>query len=286
MEIDHKVDAQINAVNQNVGHQGIPLYKERTIAENTNSYRKIYQEIAPYSKRLQRYITDALKDIKEGSLAKHKPYGRVFRAQDTYRPDGLCYAKKKLPQDLPDMAVSVLVDNSGSMSGRRIQNAIKAATLLYDFATGLNIPVAVSGHSTCGAAVQYTTYANFERANDKDKYRICSMTTQGSNRDGMAIEIAANLLSQRPEDVKLLIIISDGQPNHYGYGGKEAAKDIQAIIRKYKRKGVEIIAAAIGDDRENIRPIYGDAFLDVAELESLPKRLTALIKKRIIRDAI
>lgn len=273
---------KVNAVNQSSTHKSVGLIAGRCMDENRDLYDSIIKDIRPYSKRLQKYIEDALKDMKDGALAKHKPYGNVLRIQDTYRPDGLCYARKKLPQDLPDMAVTILVDNSGSMGGQRIAAAVKAATMLYDFATGLNIPVAVAGHNTFGPSCSYTVYSDFERANDKDKYRICSMRPGGCNRDGMALEIAASLLNRRSEEFKLLMLISDGQPNHTGYGGEMAAKDIQSIIRRYRGKGVEILAAGIGEDRDMLKPIYGDAYVDISDLSLLPKKLTSLVRKRIM----
>ena len=110
------------------------------------------------------------------------------------------------------------------------------------------------------------------------------MGTGGCNRDGAAIEISANLLSKRQEDIKLLIIISDGQPNHSNYGGTEAQKDIQSIIRRYKAQGIETIAAGIGDDRKRIHAIYGDCYLDISDLNSLPRQLTNLVRKRILES--
>ena len=41
------------------------------------------------------------------------------------------------------------------------------------------------------------------------------------------------------------------------------------------------MAAAIGDDKPNIQRIYGDSFLDITDLEQLPGKLTAVVKKHI-----
>ena len=112
------------------------------------------------------------------------------------------------------------------------------------------------------------------------------MHTAGCNRDGMALNIAAGLLEQRPEEVKLLIIISDGWPNHSGYSGDAAKEDIREICRSCRRKGIEVIAAAIGDDRKVIQEIYQDQFLDISDLSKLPKIFVDLVKKRILRNAL
>ena len=185
------------------------------------------------------------------------------------------------------MAISVLVDHSGSMQGDRIETAMKASMLLYDFARGLDIPISIAGHrSSTGYEVDYIMYTDFDDISGNDKYRIAKMSAAGNNRDGMALNIAAGLLDKRPEQVKLLIIISDGRPNHTNYGGEAAAKDIQEIIRNCKRKGIEVIAAAIGDDKENIQAIYQDEFLDISDLSKLPKIMTNIVKKRVLRNSL
>ena len=108
------------------------------------------------------------------------------------------------------------------------------------------------------------------------------MRANSCNRDGAAIEIAANMLAKRPEDVKILIIISDGQPNDTDYGGFAAAEDIKSICKKYKRKRIQIVTAAIGEDRENIREIYGlDTYLDISDIDALPKKIVNLIARKI-----
>ena len=291
------VDA-VAAVNQSESHRGIPIRTERILnvtSEDIERYKAIMNsELNSVSRRLQKQMLDALRDLKEGCVRRHRQFGRTIIPNDAYRPDQRYFASRKLPQDLPDMAVSVLVDHSGSMNGTRIETAMKASLLLHSFCTGLNIPVAVAGHNAVngGGGVNYMIYADFEQISGKDRYRaskmaasITRMKANHCNRDGLALKIAEELLSQRPEQVKLLMIVSDGRPNHDGYGGEEAAKDIQGILRKAKQKGIEVIACAIGDDKDNIKAIYGDSFVDISDLGRLPKTLVNIVKKRIISSA-
>ena len=282
-ELAVSLNANIRAVNMNGGHKGVPLVAYRELDTSQKElYETIMSDIRITSGKLQKSIREALSEVKQGSAVRHKPYGNRLEIRDVYRPDGLCYSRTKLPLDPPDMAISVLVDNSGSMHGDRISAAIRSAVLLYDFATAIGIPVSVAGHCTDDDNVLYTTYADFERVSNCDRLRICSMYPHGCNRDGMALTIAGDLLSKRSEDVKLLFIISDGKPNHNNYGGEEAAKDIREIIRKYRNLGVEIISAGIGDDRDSLRPIYGDTYLDIADLSRLPKTAASIVSKRIL----
>ena len=284
------------AVNAAGPHKGIPVNTHRILdvgpADMVN-YERIMKDLKPISNRLQKQMLEALRDLREGNVQKHRQFGRTIVPTDAYRPDQRFFANKKLPQDLPDMAVSILADNSGSTGGERIQAAMLSSVLLHDFCTGLNIPIAVAGHNAVmGGAVNYYIFADYEQISNKDKYRaaklaatMTKMKANNSNRDGCALNIAAKLLEKRPEQVKLLIVISDGRPNHTNYGGEMATRDIQEIVKQCKQKGIEVIACAIGDDKDNIRTIYGDGFIDISDLKTLPKTLVSIVKKRIINSA-
>ena len=285
----------VTTVNGAGPHEGIKVNTDRVLGvteSDVNNYNTIMEELKPVSRRLQKQMLDTLRDLKDGYVQKHKQFGRTIIPSDAYRPDQRFFANRKLPQDLPDMALSVLVDHSGSMGGTRIESAMKAALLLHDFCTGLNIPIAVAGHNAeRGVCVNYYIYADYEQISNKDRYRaarmaaaLTKMRANNCNRDGAALTISAKLLERRQEQVRLLIIISDGRPNDEGYGGEKAAKDIQNIVKQCKQRGIEVLACAIGDDKENIAAIYGDSFIDITDLSKLPKTLVDIVKKRIINS--
>jgi len=75
-----------------------------------------------------------------------------------------------------------------------------------------------------------------------------------------------------------LLIPNDGRPAAHGYGGEAALEDLQETIQRYTRKGLNIYGIAIGDDIENLKKIYGSNFLEVQDIENLPKILTGLLK--------
>lgn len=41
------------------------------------------------------------------------------------------------------------------------------------------------------------------------------------------------------------------------------------------------MAAAIGDDKPSIERIYGDSFLNITDLNQLPTKLTAVVKRHV-----
>ena len=274
---------QVDTVDQTSPHKGRSIHATRELnvgQREKNVWDSMMKDLIPISKRSQRQLLQELRDLNEGSVNNRRIFGKHLDAGDSYRLDQRCWSTRKAPEDYPDMAVSLLIDSSGSMSGRRMDEAMRAAMLVYDFCTGINIPVAVAGHCVGSNGVEYRIYTEHERFGKNDKYRLAKLRAGGCNRDGAAINISAGILAKRTEKVKLLIVISDGQPNDQDYGGDAAARDIREIVRKFKNE-VEIVAAAIGDDQENIKKIYQNNFLSISDLNKLPKELIKIVKKRI-----
>ncbi len=110
---------------------------------------------------------------------------------------------------------------------------------------------------------------------------MMDISARSSNRDGAALRYMAEQLVKRNEDVRILILVSDGQPADSGYYGTEAEADLRGIRQEYQRKGILFVAAAIGDDKPNIQRIYGDSFLDITDLNKLPVALTEVVKRYV-----
>ncbi|MCL2227925.1 MAG: nitric oxide reductase activation protein NorD, partial [Oscillospiraceae bacterium] len=125
------------------------------------------------------------------------------------------------------------------------------------------------------------SYAEFETIDRDDCYRLMDISARDNNRDGAALRYVAEQLSKRHEDIRMLILISDGQPMDSGYSGTAAEEDLRGIKHEYVRKGILFVAAAIGSDKENIERIYGDSFMDITDLTKLPIALTNVVKRHI-----
>ena len=81
----------------------------------------------------------------------------------------------------------------------------------------------------------------------------------------------------------MLLVISDGQPAAYSYGGERAKSDIKHIKNQAKRKhDISVIAAAIDMDKDYIKAIYGDSFLSIDKLDEMPKTFSQILKKNIL----
>ena len=266
-------------------HAGVNIRVNRLLEAGEmreEQYQAVAEPLLAISKQLQRSLLKELEDRRKGGKMKGLLFGRHLDGRTVYRNDGKTFYKKALPNETPQLSVALLLDESGSMYGDRVTYARAAAIILYDFCTNLGIPVMVYGHSTdWDDTVELYSYAEFDTYDNADKYRIMDVSARSSNRDGAALRFVAERLAARTEDVKILILVSDGQPAANGYIGTAAEEDLRGIKQEYKRKGILFIAAAIGDDKENIQRIYGESFLDITDLEELPAKLTAVVKRHI-----
>ena len=265
-------------------HDGVGKTVHR-IDEVDDSLKDQYDEVAGelihISKQLQKSVTQQLKDSRRGGKQTGLLMGRRLDTHALCRRDGRVFCKNALPNDIPALSVGLLLDESGSMYAHdRATYARATAIILYDFCQALGIPIMVYGHSTSNGVDLYS-YAEFDAIDRNDCYRMMDISARGSNRDGAALRYVAEQLSARPEDVKLLILVSDGQPADDGYYGTAAEEDLRGIKQEYQRKGILFVAAAIGSDKENIERIYGDSFLDITDLNKLPTKLAGVIKRFI-----
>ena len=264
-------------------HKGVPIRVNRMTEvppEMVTQYNAIAGPLLAISKQLQKSLLRQLRDQQRGGKQTGLLMGRRLDAHALCRGDGKVFTKNALPSQPPEMAVGLLLDESGSMCSQdRATYARASAIILYDFCQALRVPVMVYGHSTGSKGVELYSYSEFDAIDREDKYRLVDISARGSNRDGAALRFVAERLSHRPEELKLLILVSDGQPADTGYYGTAAEEDLRGIQQEYRRKGILFIAAAIGDDKEDIERIYGDSFLDITDLNQLPVKLTQVVKR-------
>lgn len=288
-QLENERTRELNDVAQSISygdvHAGVDIRVNRIFSVDedlVDQYNAVAGPLLDISRQLQKNLLQQLKDKQRGGKQTGLMMGRRLDAHALCRNDGKVFYKNTLPNEIPQMSVGLLLDESGSMcSCDRCTYARASAIILYDFCKALHIPVTVYGHSTSGSNVELYSYAEFESIDNDDKYRMMDIAARGSNRDGAALRFVAEQLVKRPEEVKILILVSDGQPAAPGYYGSAAEEDLRGIKQEYRRKGILFIAAAIGEDKQNIERIYGDAFMDITDLNQLPVKLTAAVKRHM-----
>lgn len=289
--LNMQLQLEMDSLGFDAGHKQVQkkVCREYQISE---SQKKQYQQYEEQVKQVQKRLLSAILPILEnqGTRTERRLFmGRKLDMWSIADPQGAIYCKS-YPGKKLDMAIAVLIDMSGSMMYGRIEPAKLAALCLYEFCRRAKIPVAVYGHHTDGfphgrledEIVYLHSCAEFE-PDKNDRYRIAALRPDGANRDGVALRFLGERLLKRPEKQKLFILVSDGLPNSNCYCGELARQDLCAIKKELTGKGITFLAAAIGADKEKIREIYKEAYLDISDVEKLPVMLTKQVLKYIRR---
>lgn len=250
-------------------------------------YEKEMQEIRFLAKKTVNEIKNKIKDHQQGGKINGLYQGRYLDQHSLSRFDMRVLAKNDLPEDIPNMAISVLIDASGSMGGEKEVYARRTALLLYHFGQELHIPVMVYAHNKW-YKVTMNALADFGSVDGNDKYRICDLTSHGCNRDGMALRFCSEKLAKRPEETKIMFVISDGRPSDYN-SAKEADSDIKNVLLDYSKKNVKYITFGLGTDQKGIKELYTQdlspkvaaKFIKTDEPSALPVAIVRAIKELI-----
>ncbi|BFH14107.1 nitric oxide reductase activation protein NorD [Paenibacillus melissococcoides] len=268
-------------------HKGIRLivHHPDVLDEHRQEYARLSKELMPIVREMARQALPLLEYESSSEWARNRYYGSKFVADSVAYRDYKHFAKRRPPTESPSLAVGLRVDESASMSAfGRLEAAKRAALAVYEFCRMCELPVCIYGDTADASRLEQMSifaYTDFEKADPEDRFRLMGMRARSNNRDGLALRILGDRLAAAPQQTKLLISISDGQPKaRDDYTGSCVIQDMQQTIAGYERKGVAVLAAAIGQDKEVISQIYGaERFLDMTNLQELPVKLVRLIAR-------
>ncbi len=261
-----------------------------------NSYKK---EVATVTKQAVNLINNVLKTREDPDVETKLTSGGKVVCKDLWKGDGKYFSQYREGDEVPDVAFGLIVDGSGSMgratdNGSYLNGAVKAAIALKEMCNKLDIPCAVISHSD----YQITKFATFE--DDTDFKKIASHRGRGGTCDSMSLYTMGEMLLQRPEKEKIMIIISDGEPNRciFEEGAvikntkkptsspnayfDEAVEETKTTVKAFKKCGVQTYGVALYCYKE-IKEIYGNDTIECKSLNELPKKLAKILKRAIFK---
>jgi cobaltochelatase CobT len=233
-------------------------------------------------------------DLEEGILDA----GRLARV--VANPTTPLSFKMEKDTEFRDTVVTLLIDNSGSMRGRPISIAAICADVLARTLERCNVKVEILGFTTRawkggqsrekwlqdGRAQQpgrlndlrHIIYKSADAPWRRVRPNLGLMMKEGllkENIDGEALEWAHRRMVARPEQRKILMVISDGAPvddstlsvNPANYLEKHL-RDVIAMVEK--RKAVELLAIGIGHDVTR----YYERAVTITDVEQLAGAMT------------
>ncbi len=237
----------------------------------------IRQEILPVAKILARsYIAK----FRKAQIPSVRCYDKgKFCPKFAAQTDMMYFDGRTVKNAPTKIALQLLLDGSGSMNGGRDSQVTKVAILLAEFCKEVGIPVSVYWHS-CNYCTGTVNIFQQKEFTDSSIEGICVHGCYGSNRDGQAIRFAARNLAKQPEQHKILLLLSDGQPSAYR-SNEEASEDIAYSLNFCKRKKIDFIAGAFADDKVVLKELYGEKYLDIPSIEQFGPNFINRLKRLI-----
>ena len=198
------------------------------------------------------------------------------------------YWYRMLPQEEPlDLAVLLLIDGSGSMSGERRDAAVKSAVLLHEVLRRQNISHAVAEHRACfdDPEIDINILLDFKCRKD-EQLNLLKVSAHGDNRDALALFWAEQYLNTKVGNkYKLIISISDGAPCHSydNYYPPVSSKDTSDSVKKIQKRGIHIIGISLDLPNEyecysKLKEIYPN-LVACNDLSRLPWMVLGVISK-------
>ena len=238
-------------------------------------YAVMRSEVAPIINNLKRGLKNIL-NFNVDEMSRYLHSGRVDGKSLSRMPTGAICAKRIEKNDEADLNLTVLVDLSGSMSGYRLTHSKKACTILQEVCRDLKIPISILGFQDSFKG--RVNIHHFGNAAMKGRYAhmgIVNMTAGGGTPMGEALGYMPKFLQKQTETDKLLIVITDGEPN----GGSELSK----IMVNRISNDAKVYGLAIGDGTEQLSKIFGSKCIGIDSLEKLPKELCKIVENNLFR---
>lgn len=224
-----------------------------------------------FRKKNERYFkslsTPNVSHLDSGSVDPSRIYGLALGETDIFRRIG---SDKKF-----NGCVYVLMDNSGSMAGNKRTEAAKAAAVIEEGFKGI-IPMKIVAFDTCGPVIHEV----IKGWDESQKLNCCwNFAKHGrsgcGNDDAKDILIAQRELLGRPEEKKLLIVLSDGAPS--------SVQQTRAAIDETRKKGINVFGiyfeeGQIGSDAKEFQYMYQKDYV-CCELSDVDAELTKLMIK-------
>lgn len=288
--IEKEIQTFASQVSYSALHNGIRVVSVTSFQSyKIDAYNRLYEELRPTIQNTIHNIKRIIR-LNEEERLNGLTSGKLNLKQ-LYRQDQRVFYKKREKSDEADLAILILIDESGSMwNSNRYFHARLASIMMYEVCKALQIPFAVIGHWAThrGVTVHHNHYVKFDSRHQQERLSLLNITPRENTREGVSLKYAGEYLLRRPETDKILIAISDGAPTHDSsigyYGGEAARKDTARVAMELSRQGIKVFGLAIGEGENEIRKIYTKNFIDIEKIDQLPIRLVKLIERNLFVD--
>ncbi len=250
----------------------LPPLQVRPVART--DYDRAYGRVADQVERLTVHLGEILRPRRRLREQAGYPSGRHVHLKKlmAYEADPRRYGELWVRSTIPDrrnVAISLLVDLSGSMDGSKVESALLGTVLLAETLSRLSVLFAVNGFQD--VLVPLSGFNS--RLEDPARVAISEMPQEvagsrtdgnnqpGYNDDGPCLrEAAEELLDQQASD-RMLVVVSDGLPE----GRRSTANDLHRAVADLTAEDVplDLLALGLGPHTEHVERFYPQSVANV-----------------------
>jgi 23S rRNA pseudoU1915 N3-methylase RlmH len=160
------------------------------------------------------------------------------------------WERKTIPHKL-DYRFSILVDLSGSMKGKKIEETFKGVVVLAEVLEKLGIQYEILGFSDISKIFKEWK----EKLNNELRDKLAEMKNWGGGgtETAKATQRAYQELLKNLGKDNFLITLTDGQPNN----AESLKEELEKIVKEKKMK---LVGIGLGSDTEFVKDFYKAAF--------------------------
>lgn len=256
--------------------------KHRVVKRNIASLTDLLKKTLVLKSETQEVLSD------RGNIVPSRLW-RIGRSSEAN------FFRRELRADASDFVVDVLIDASGSQMSRQGDVALQAY-IISEALSNVELPHRVMSFCTFW---DYTILHRFREYDDPQSANenIFNYVTSSNNRDGLAIKTVGYGLLQRPEEKKILIVLSDGRPydvivnrphakNPEPYIGQYAIYDTATEIRHLRNQGVSVLGVFAGEEKDlaTEKKIFGKDFAYIRDISNFSKIVGRYLIKQLDAD--
>ena len=200
-----------------------------------------------------------------------------------------------------DVAVTLLIDRSGSMAGRKIELARQCAAALCDALTQLSFDCEVLGYCSVESLPMQQLYARqlaagadlrrynrfverldlkvYKRFGATDLSGIAAIDCGHENPDGEALAWAATRLADHPAERRILMMFSDGYPSTGDGDPQVLRSDLRERIAAIGKCGIELVGIGVLTDA--VEDFYPHNVV-VSRLAELPATVFSVLSSMLL----
>ena len=249
---------------------------------DASRYEKSHQRVRRYVPAISKIIRGHCREYKlihrsmrSGVLDTNKLAEAIQGVSTVYIREGEVKSDR--------VAVCVLIDESGSMNGERIEAARDTAVLLNEAVGSIpQVELFIYGHTGDIRTSRSTELHVYREKGYSPKYALGSVRACCENRDGIAIYEVAQRVRKQTQLPVLFFILSDGAPCAGSYHGESAMNHVREMVNKVEAMQFNVVQVCINHSYPPERMFKH--FVILEDLSTLAISLGRVIKKATMKN--